>query len=764
MSPSRVARFLMSLAVLVLFTWRAAAADLKLNLRSHPKVAEAIPSELELLAVRTDGGGKKPGRVTARAGFPGTITIAIEVGSWSLSPSSEAVWAEPLEVELEEAGTEVDLHLWPTASVTSTLRVPRGERLPEGLRMRLRRTVDPPADALPQPEEGETDCLVKEDGRLSCTVPTGHWSLRLKAPDYAARYLWGVRIARGRENDLGVVELLKGTSLLGRVVTEDGPADSRTVKVRLRPVKDYTNASAERRQEINQLTLSTGINEHGYFGFYDAPPGEYVVVAEQEGYAPASMSPILLVEDEDTVLRDPILLRRPIRLLLAIDPAQEVYGGRWRVWLAQKRKLRMLDVVAEEEIESGIWESPPVTPGDYIVRILDSHDKEVFWEEVEIVYDQQLLPVELDLVLVSGEVLIGEKRLPSTLRFDRPSGPSRITTSTNDEGEFEVVLPGTGEWVVNVTSTEPQVKARGIWVDVERPKGSQPAHVVIKLDDTAVFGEVVDEGAVPVAGAVISVFGIEAPETRMVDARTDVEGRFELRGQQPAAYLFQATYGQRKSDIVTVNLIEGTDVGPVRLVLSDQKQVRGRVSSVAGPFSQALVMGFPLTPDRMPAAVEALQIRTEMDGSFELDWPANSLHGYVAVLAPGFDFYFGRVSADGADPVVIQLTREGGTLRLDGFPVWGSRAAQSTFGLVVIDGEPVNGALVEAWARMNDLPPAGDAPVVVPAMPSGSYIWCHLNPSEALAVSFGAALPKASACTEGYLSPGGELTLGDPSG
>ncbi len=90
----------------------------------------------------------------------------------------------------------------------------------------------------------------------------------------------------------------------------------------------------------------------------------------------------------------------------------------------------MLDLVTEEAIESGIWESPPIAPGDYIVRILDSHDNEVFWGKVEIVDDQQLFSVELDLVLVSGEVLIGEKRLPAELTFNRRTGPSRIATSS----------------------------------------------------------------------------------------------------------------------------------------------------------------------------------------------------------------------------------------------------------------------------------------------------------------------------------------------
>jgi acyl-CoA dehydrogenase len=62
--------------------------------------------------------------------------------------------------------------------------------------------------------------------------------------------------------------------------------------------------------------------------------------------------------------------------------------------------------------------------------------------------------------------------------------------------------------------------------------------------------------------------------------------------------------------------------------------------------------------------------------------------------------------------------------------------------------------LAEKWMR--------DGRLVVPGMPAGRYSLCRLERQEGFLVLIGSALPTTGSCSEGFLPPNGELTLGPP--
>lgn len=112
---------------------------------------------------------------------------------------------------------------------------------------------------------------------------------------------------------------------------------------------------------------------------------------------------------------------------------------------------------------------------------------------------------------------------------------------------------------------------------------------------------------------------------------------------------------------------------------------------------------------------------------------------------------------DAEQPVVLELRQEGGRLELTRPPEEGHRVP-----LLLVDGQPLDFLklpLLRRWARTNGVDPAQEGALAIPAMPSGLYAYCQVTMDEALLVLSGAALPKASACSEGFLSPNGELEL-----
>lgn len=138
-------------------------------------------------------------------------------------------------------------------------------------------------------------------------------------------------------------------------------------------------------------------------------------------------------------------------------------------------------------------------------------------------------------------------------------------------------------------------------VEVDRLPGKRAAEVSIEVPDTLLQGEVVDEAGRSVPGALVTVLGNRGDQ-RMADE----EGRFEFRGLRPGLRGVEAEERDRSSGVVEVMVEEDRETAPLRLVVRENTEVKGRVVSSWAPCLEPSCLlcprwiRWPLPPASVP--------------------------------------------------------------------------------------------------------------------------------------------------------------------
>lgn len=719
-------------------------------------MAETLPREalLSFEPVGEESGKPTEATVSLTRG-DGDIRLPLDPSSaWNVRAHASGYWS-PVVTVPPGIDSRLVLTLWPAAALAVAL-VPSDEKAEvQELRVRLARASEA-AEVGDQPALAKLVCEVSEDQVAECQAPEGRWHVRLQAPGFAPHFLWDRRIEAPDGIDLGKVALQRGGSLVGRVVTAEGPADPRRASVELRPLLDPGPMSAEKERALEQHTRAVQVNPWGYFQFVGVDTGSYRLAARQPGYVEAVRSTVHVDAPGATELEEALVLRRPVRLMLHVQPEAGPFGDPWTVRLHESSGSDVLKQVGEGPTDpGGNWTSPPVRPGEHLLEIVDGRGNRMAWRDVELERGSSRLEVDLPLAYVEGRVLLDEDPLKATLWFGGRTGSERVETESDEDGEFFTVLPRDGEWTVDVQADEPQVLSRGLEVEIELEAGLRLAEVVIEVPDTSIGGEVVDELGAPIAdvGIRLSSYG---PWRGILGAETDEVGRFEIHGMRPGPYGVEAVKGDRRSEPIQLTVAE--ELSPfLRLTLREERPMAGRVVSASGPVAAARVIGYPLTGSGKPATMAVSQARTDAQGRFQLRVPYDTSRVRLLVLAPGHGLKVTGVSE--GEILQVELSREVGTLRLD---IDEDEDRRGDFGVVVVQGEPIGLPRLITWARMNGSPPTGDGTLTVPAMPPGRYAYCRMRFVEALMVMVEAAVPSAEACTSGFLSAGRELALTAP--
>lgn len=679
---------------------------------------------------------------------------------WRVNAEAEGLWAPVLTIAPDAAGP-FPLTLWPASELSLSLRPAVLAGTLERVRFRLGEVAGPPlAGAGRQPRGSqEVVCPVRMGRLAGCRVPAGRWNLRIDADGFAPHLLWDRTLGAGEASALGTFELRRGALIAGQVLTADGAADPAHASVELHPLLEPDPlASAEEEAELEQLAVMVPIDPRGRFQLEGVPAGAYRIIARQPGLAPAATdSPVVVEQGGLHELEEPLILERLLRLSVFVEPSVGLARRPWHLRLLRARGTELLQEVAASEIDpSGRWESQPLPPGPYVVRILDEDENNLRWQEVDLRPGAEEVLVDLSLVFVEGELLLGDQPLAGTLWFGGRAGGERVKAESDSEGEFLVVLPRDGEWVVDVVAHDPQVSALGVELEVERLADLDTAEVRIRLPDTRLSGEVVDELGFPVVSPAVRAMAMARRQgAHLTDG--DFGGRFEVRGLSEDAYMVEAQTPEGRSEPMAVTVTEGVDA-PIRLVVRSQKPMAGRVVSAAGPVAHALVQAYPVTSSGQIAAMRVPRARTDLEGVFWLEVPGGTANLLLVVLAPGYSLGVRRVVP--GEPLEIGLPSEQGTLRLEGTA---ESSSQGAVDLVMVQGAPIDLPILRTWAQMNGHRAWQPGRVSIPAMPSGDYAHCQLTLQEALLVLGGLALPRADACVEGYLPPGGELVLGSGS-
>lgn len=671
------------------------------------------------------------------------------VGSIGVRAEAEGCWAAPLEVE--STAPAASMELVPAGWVTGSVKLQeRGVPLPHRLALSLHRAPD--ADPERQLSEAHVECEVTEGHLAECTVPAGRWSLRASVEGWAPVYRWDVEVPPGHRVPLGTLVFRRGGSIAGEVTAEDGLPQGLDVTVVAHPLMEAASLQPGERQRLQHLDLRTTARAFGKFGLSGVPPGRYRLRADAPPYAPASVV-VDVEKGRETILDSALVLRPPVRLVVDVTPESARGDAAWTIDLFSEEESREFLRRDGGPTRSGRWTSSPLPPGEYWIQVSGPDGGRLAMQRVDLQDDLQPEAVELELVRVHGTVELGDREIAARLWFGGRTGEERIETRSELERGFDVMLPHPGTWRVDVLAEDPAVDRQGVEVTVNADSVGESDDLVVRLPDTTLEGDVVNEEGVPVGGAIVNLVRLD-PLSR-VSLRTDETGWFEDHGLDPGAYELDALGDQMRSDRVRVAVTEGVSV-PVRLVLRKVTTLRGRVLSPSGPVPGAGVLAYPLVVGGGAASTTIPQGASGPDGRFQLDVPAQAGVVRLVALAPGYVFALQRVDVEGdrSQELEVPVRQGGGTLVIDP----GASGGAARFAVVYVSGEPVDLALLRLWVSLNG-GQAWQGPVRAPAMPAGEYVACRVTPQEAMAVIGGLAAPRASSCVQGDLLEGSSLEL-----
>ncbi|MEM8962415.1 MAG: carboxypeptidase-like regulatory domain-containing protein [Acidobacteriota bacterium] len=668
------------------------------------------------------------GVLTPRLPVPSSWRLAAEVPGW---------WSPTKTVTLRTGDEKLArrLVLRPATRTVGKLVVEDGESLPTELTIRML-----PVDGL----SGSTECAVVETGRFDCAIPAGRLDLALHADGFVPHYRWQAEARVDEVLDLETLSLKRGASLAGWVETETRVEDT-PISVRLAP--RVAPSTQGRPNRVRDATLEVVADRRGFFQLAGITAGSYSLEAEGPERTTATLGPIEVWPDSETLLREPLVLQPPTDLELSISPRVDPRGEPWR---ARVYRLSDFGEIAEQaSFDGSATKNGRVTvsdqhPGRFFVTLLDASGNAV-WSDfgVELTGpDDAVKEIDLTLINIVGELRLGDEPIEATLYFGRKHGALSVEMNADEEGAFSGTLPRSGRWTVQVEAPKQSIETFTS-TEVE-PDAEGEATVSLTLPDTYLHGRVTHESGEPASDARVSVLGVAG----QISTRSENDGSFAFRALPADSIAIRATGRDRTScSPQTVDVLEDVPTGPIELVLRDAMPVSGRVLSHRGPVAGATVTIAPLGGARGDT------VQTGLDGTFRALVSSDADRAGVTVSPPGFPLKAFDMAIE-PTPVALYVSDEGGTLEValpdnpEGrvLTVWQDGVLLPT------------GALVR-WAMGHGIPPRYDARLLIyPRMAQGTYRAC-LGHAEVLEPSEVESWTDRSTCASGFLGLGDVLSL-----
>ena len=741
-----------------------AIARVRIEWAVQASSARPLRGVLELSPLPPAGATSERRSLPVEDGAP--LVMELPAGSrWQVAVALQGYWGHRVLLEAGAAGTESTrpIALWPAGTITGAVRMadPR-EALPKSLVVEI---LASPIESRHSAAAAERlACPVDAARHFSCELPAISADLSLGADGFIPQYRWGTAIAAGKTSDAGTVELVRGASVSGWATAEEGAIAPGRCTASLVPLVAPGGGRIGLR--IEETAAKAAVQKSGFFQLRGVAPGSYLLAVEQAGFAAARAFPIEVWPGAETVVKQPLVLRRPLTLEFAIEPPLDWLGYPWRV-----RVVRFSDFSANLEREpafagkadsGGRLRVPGQSAGHYVVDISDSLGNSLY-------ADPQLMvsgpadarqEIAIDLVTVFGRLALGKEPLAGTIWFGTPRSSPGIKMMADEKGRFQGVLPRAGRWPVEIDAAAPALHTvRSVRV---RPDAAGRAKVEIALPNVRVFGRVVDEEGTPVAGAQV---GIEM-EGASADVRTEADGAFSSRGlAEGLATLVAAArspQGPSRSDPRTAFLREDEVTGPIELQLRRMRTVTGTVASPLGPVVGAEVAAMPVGVPEVP--IEAGH--TSFDGGFTVQVPAGTESAFLYVSAPGQAFRAFAVRLDGS-PLALAVEPDGGTIEV---AVPYTKAEMEELELsppwVVQNGVPIPPALLRKWSFGHGEPYAdpGYTHLRIGNLAPGDYRVCFVTRAQVIAAHGTGWTNPSGICAAGGLAAGATLRLTPEAG
>lgn len=728
--------------------------------------------DLEWIAkAKTDLGWKGNLKLRPLTGEGAVRTVAVEgkapvrldlpAGSvWDLKVEAPGVWAPATTVEAGPAGSASvrRIELWPTAPVTGTVRMADPK---QPLPKEIGATIESPPGPAHGREiaRGSVSCLVDPKGVFRCELPAVRIDVAFRAGSFVPQYRWGLNLQPGQSFPVGSLELKQGASLKGWVEAEGGPIVAGKCIARLAPMISSGRGDVQLAERLRRSTAEAQVRPDGFFQLAGFVPGSYQLEVSQPGYAPAKVFPIDVWAGSETALKQAVVLKRPVQIDLSLVPPADWLGKPWKV-----RIFRGADTSTGSEPEPAFEGSSDVegririagqTPGSFWVKVMDSTGSGLVYQELTVQGPEDgQQSIEIPFVTLQGSLSLGRHPLAARLFFGGRNAAVSIKMESDEKGRFHGVLPREGTWPVDIRSDDGTVETLAkVKIAADR---LGRASAEIRLPDTHVFGSVVNEESRPVPGAEVAL----ASGTDVIQAETDGEGRFEVRGAPEGPVQLLARHRSRDahsaSDVTFLALSDSQDVGPVQLRLRPMKTVTGRIQGGHGPVTGATVLVQPLQP---PLGFSGAA-RTGLDGAFSVEVPAQAQVVQATVSPPGYALKAFQFEPDGI-PVVLNVPEDGGTLEFS-LPYSGEDAREIGLAYLVFqNGLPLAAPQLMPWAKGHGSPYAGatGADFQVPNLAPGDYRVCVVPRAGMTAWALSGWSGGIAECAAGSLSSGGTLRL-----
>lgn len=700
-------------------------------------------------------GVKTPDAFEVTSHLQGEVELDLPSGVfWQLSGRAAGTWSAPLWFD-SAPGLEktVSLRLFPSGTLRGRLDLPKGTlKPPDEIELRFRNA--PGRNGAGDPPPASVGCPVTE-GAWHCEIPLGELDLRLRIPGLIPVYLWGTRVERGKVLDLGLLAFKAGSSVAGRIQTEDGSPLSPELRLTLEPQASGAFPDKATEQRLGDLSRTTTPNERGFFQFEAVAPGIYAVTAAQKGFAPVRVAPLEVREGLESEIIAPLVLVHPVALRVEIDPPVDPYGEPWQARLQARDELtdRPGNLFRGTATPDGLWTVEGLAPGQYHLDLLTDSGSSWVSEPVEVrPGETSVRHVQVPVLEVRGRVRQGKDPWTGTLWLGGRFGSRRIRLEADAEGRFDGFLPGPGRWNVELLTEEEMLRLVLDPVVIRPLPGKSYSEVEIQIPNTRLRGEVVDEKGKPLPEARLRLF---RPGRGLSQSPVDKEnGEIDVRGLPPGLLGVEALEGERTSGWTQVVLEEGRESPWLRLVVRDLQTVQGRVVSSRGGVPGATVRATPwVEGEGASTGVEAV---TGPQGDFSLSIPAPSRALGIELLAPGFAMRMLRAEVEPGKLLELLVEPLGGSLIVE---VEEEGGAPGSMPLVHHGGTMVPLQRLGDWARLLRAPLQKDGRFVIPEMEPGEYTVCAADRP-------GAAPPADSSsagCTSGVLAPFGELVLRLPS-
>jgi hypothetical protein len=341
------------------------------------------------------------------------------------------------------------------------------------------------------------------------------------------------------------------------------------------------------------------------------------------------------------------------------------------------------------------------------------------------------LPVSVPLVQVQGTVSYGDQPVAARLTFGGEFGSRRQLLTSNEEGAFAGLVPEPEgeEWDVFVEAATPPTHLTLHGVRGHRKADDPVVRFDLKLPRTAVQGTVVQPDGAPVSHALVNIRDVKTAGA-LDQVTTEKDGTFQISGMPPGSYDIVAEAFLMSSDVVRYEIREEENP-PLRLVVRDVQQVKGRIVTTAGiPVVGAQIGALLVNAPELGTGFQT----TNEHGAFVIQIRPDVSLMDLLIAPPGFATIIGRTPVRTDRYMEITVDQHGGALVAELPPAKGGWLKHE------------NGAwpiqIVAQMAFGSDESGEGSRRITIPSLQAGEYTVCV-----------------SDRCKSGYVPPHGTLQL-----